>query len=228
MIYGRYLNMKHLANPSHLAEFKSVIGVNAFIKFSLQAFRKLKNQNQRRVLFLNLHILNHLLFVALLQKARSAMVKLTEYELEREKKIAANKKILESLGLGEVQNILPTRPQPPPKPKAATKKRASKKRKNGDGSKGSTVGEDEEDGRPKKTARRDDGDGDGKENVEGEEDKGPVRRSSRVAGKKAVDYRAVEDGAGQDRSSRSFRVSKAAKVEMDTEPRDSNRRTQNP
>lgn len=65
------LNYEALSKPPILAEFKSVIGVNAFIKFSLQAFRKLKNQNQRRVLFLNLHILHHLLFVALLQKSTS-------------------------------------------------------------------------------------------------------------------------------------------------------------
>ena len=148
------------------------------------------------------------------------MVKKTEYELERERRIAENRKHLESLGLADMSGLLPTRPKPPPKPKAAPKKKqASNKRKNDDADEQDAGGSDEENARPKKAARRDDEE-EGKEN-------GPLRRSSRVAGKK-VDYRAVEDGGGQDRSTRAYRISKAANVEMDTEPRDSNKRMHNP
>lgn len=142
------------------------------------------------------------------------MAKLTPYELEREANIARNKKLLESLGLNDVQNtILVTKEKTVPK--------GSKKRKSQSDTLKKQSGEEEDDekgARPRKAARV----AEVKEEGDGEVS---LRRSSRNSGK-TVDYKGIEKD-GQDRSTRSFRIDKAHEA-MEGDPRDSNKRTQDP
>ncbi|EJD03919.1 uncharacterized protein FOMMEDRAFT_167223 [Fomitiporia mediterranea MF3/22] len=134
------------------------------------------------------------------------MAKLTEYELERQANIERNRKLLQSLDIDSIKNTMQAKPKPPPK---SSSKRKSKLIDLGE----KENDEDEEaEGRPRKAAR-----------VEEEDGEVTLRRSSRNAGKK-FDYKEIE----QDRSARSYRVSKRAEEAMDREPRSTNKRTQDP
>ncbi|KAH8120366.1 PUA-like domain-containing protein [Phellopilus nigrolimitatus] len=137
---------------------------------------------------------------------------LTEYEIARQKNVERNAALLKSLNLDSFESYFPTKPKELPKPK---KKPAPKKRKQEAALKSEEKGSGDEgaDARPRKAARVADEDGDG----------AGLRRSSRNSGKK-VDYAGIE----QDRSARAFRTSTLAKETMGSEPRDANKRTQDP
>ncbi|THH06926.1 hypothetical protein EW145_g3749 [Phellinidium pouzarii] len=146
------------------------------------------------------------------------MAKLTPYEIEREKRIANNRLLLQDLGLEDgSKGILLTRPKPPLKPK---KKVEPKKRKHEVVSENRDNDSEDEEGdrKPRKTScavNRD---------VAGHSESAvPLRRSARNSGK-TMDYGIVE----QDRSTRSYRVSTHAHDAMESEPRELNKRTQNP
>lgn len=143
------------------------------------------------------------------------MPKLTDYELQREQKIAANRRLLESLGLTDLNNLIPTRaPSTKPDSKLKVKSELQKKRK----AKTDVVDENDENGVdvPKKSARTNDA------------ENGPVRRSQRNAGKE-IDYKKIENarGVGQDRSARKYRAAASAD-DMVGDPNDASKRTQNP
>ena len=140
------------------------------------------------------------------------MAKLTEYELERQRNIERNRKILESFNLDAIKNtVLVTKPKPPPKD---TKKRKAQSNGSDAAKENNSNGVSEP--RPRKAARIVETRPDGNEVRS-------LRRSTRNAGKK-VDYNEIE----QDRSARSYRVSSAARLEMQGEPRENMKRTQDP
>ncbi|KAI5124658.1 hypothetical protein M0805_004266 [Coniferiporia weirii] len=133
------------------------------------------------------------------------MVELTPYEIERERKIAANRLLLVELGLEYgAAAYLPTKSKPPPVPKKVSKKRKQE-------SLSEHENQDSE-SRSRKAARTTD-----------VEAAGTLRRSARNAGKK-LDYGDIE----QDRSARLYRVSTSAQDTMGSEPRDANKRIHDP
>lgn len=136
-----------------------------------------------------------------------AMVKLTEYELQREARIAQNKALMAELGLDDKQNTFLVSKKTQQKESTKKKESASKRKV----LRGSNTKENEDgDGeRPAKAARAVDENG------------GTLRRSSRNTGK-TVDY-----NAEQDRSANSFRI-KRTLIEMEGEVRDANKRVHNP
>lgn len=148
------------------------------------------------------------------------MVKLTEYEIARQKRVEENRKRVESLFGG----VDPTTLFPIATTNTKSQKNgASKKRKARDAAADAkfdadAVGEEgerqgEEDGRPQKAARQQN---------DSAPESGNIRRSSRLSGKQ-IDY-----SAEQDRSVRTSVVSTRGKRTMGSDPRYENKRVHNP
>lgn len=138
------------------------------------------------------------------------MAKLTSAEIERQKRIATNQLLLESLGLeGGADAVLMAKPKPVPAlvPK---KTKAPRKRRNSS----SAENEDQFDA-PRKAARTD-------TSVDPENTAG-IRRSGRLAGKK-VDYANIE----LDSSVRTLKSQGLEDGVMDRAPRSLAKRTQDP